>query len=46
MSEQEHEQRNEEPSEDREEAMKDLDVPDEQGKDVKGGWIWSKDLDR
>lgn len=37
MTEQEHEQRDEETSEEREETMKDLDVPDEEGKDVKGG---------
>ncbi len=37
MTDQEHEQRNEETSEDREETMKDLDVPEEEGKDVKGG---------
>lgn len=37
MSEQEHEQRNEETSEEREETMKDLDVPEDEGKDVKGG---------
>lgn len=37
MSDQEHEQRNEETSEEREETMKDLDVPEEESKDVKGG---------
>ncbi len=37
MSDQEHEQIDEETSEDREETMKDLDVPEEEGKDVKGG---------
>ncbi len=37
MSEQEHEQRNEETSEEREETMKDLDVPEDEGMDVKGG---------
>ena len=37
MSEQEHEQRDEETPEEREETMKDLDVPEEEGKDVTGG---------
>jgi hypothetical protein len=37
MTEQEHEQRDEETSEEREETMKDLDVPEDEGKDVKGG---------
>lgn len=37
MTEQEHEQRNEETSEEREETMKDLDVPEDDSKDVKGG---------
>ncbi|MEK6274972.1 MAG: hypothetical protein AABM30_06480 [Actinomycetota bacterium] len=37
MSDQEHEQRNEETSEEREETMKDLDVPEEESKDIKGG---------
>jgi len=37
MSEQEHEQQSEETSDEREETMKDLDVPEEEGKDVKGG---------
>lgn len=37
MSDQEHEQRDEETSEEREETMKDLDVPEDEGKDVKGG---------
>jgi hypothetical protein len=37
MSEQEHEQQSEETSEEREETMKDLDVPEEEGKDVAGG---------
>jgi len=37
VSEQEHEQQSEETSEEREETMKDLDVPEEEGKDVKGG---------
>jgi hypothetical protein len=39
MSEQEHEQRDEETAEEREETMKDLDVPEEAGEDVKGGVI-------
>ena len=43
MSDQEHEQINEETSEDREETMKDLDVPEDESKDVKGG-VASKDL--
>lgn len=38
MSEQEHEQREEQTPEEREETMKDLDVPEEEGKDVKGGY--------
>lgn len=37
MTEQEHEQRNEETPEEREETMKDLDVPEDESKDVKGG---------
>ena len=37
MSEQEHEQRDEETAEEREETLKDLDVPEEDEKDVKGG---------
>ena len=38
MTEQEHEQREEETPEEREETMKDLDVPEETGEDVKGGY--------
>lgn len=38
MTEQEHEQRNEETPEEREETMKDLDVPEDESKDVKGGF--------
>ncbi len=45
MSDQEHEQRNEETSEDREETMKDLDVPEDEGKDVKGG-VASKEFEK
>jgi len=37
MSEHEHEQHSEETSEEREETMKDLDVPEEESKDVTGG---------
>jgi hypothetical protein len=37
MSDQEREQQSEQTSEEREETMKDLDVPEEEGKDVKGG---------
>jgi hypothetical protein len=37
MSDQEHEQRDEETPEGREETLKDLDVPEEEGKDVTGG---------
>jgi hypothetical protein len=37
VTEQEHEQRDEETAEEREETIKDLDVPEEQGKDVTGG---------
>ena len=38
MSEKQHEQRDEETAEEREETMKDLDVPEEHGEDVKGGF--------
>ena len=37
MSEQEHEQHDEKTPEEQEETMKDLDVPEEDSKDVKGG---------
>ena len=37
MGEQEHEQREEETPEEREETLKDLEVPEEAGEDVKGG---------
>ena len=37
MTDQGHEQRDEETGEKREETMKDLDVPEEQGEDVSGG---------
>lgn len=37
MSEQEHEQHNEETSEERDETVKDLEVPEDESKDVKGG---------
>lgn len=37
MTEQEHEQRDEEKPEAREETIRDLDVPEDEGKDVKGG---------
>ena len=37
MSDQEHEQQSEQTSEEREETVKDLDVPEDEGKDVKGG---------
>ena len=40
MSEHEHEQRSEETSEEPEETIKDLDVPEEEGKDVTGGLTW------
>jgi hypothetical protein len=46
VSDQEHEQQSEEPSEEREETMKDLDVPEEEGKTVKGGLLnqdWAVD---
>jgi len=43
VSEQEHEQKSEETSEEREETMKDLDVPEEEGKDVTGGQKWTAD---
>jgi len=38
MTDQEHEQQSEETSEEREETVQDLDVPEEEGKDVKGGY--------
>ena len=38
MSDQEHEQREEETPEEREETLKDLEVPEEAGEDVKGGF--------
>ena len=37
MTEQEHEQQADETSEEREETMQDLDVPEEESKDVQGG---------
>jgi hypothetical protein len=37
VSDQEHEQQSDETPEEREETMKDLDVPEEEGKDVTGG---------
>ena len=37
MAEQEHEQQSEQSSEEQEETLKDLDVPEEESKDVKGG---------
>jgi hypothetical protein len=37
VSDQEHEQQSDETSEEREETIKDLDVPEEEGKDVTGG---------
>ena len=37
MSEHEHEQQSEDTSEEREETMKDLDVPEEEAADVAGG---------
>jgi hypothetical protein len=37
MTEQEQEQQPDETSDEREETIKDLDVPDEEGEDVKGG---------
>lgn len=40
MSDQEHEHQSEETSEEPEETMKDLDVPDEESKDVTGGLTW------
>ena len=42
MTEQEHEQQSEETSEEPEETMKDLDVPEDDSKDVTGG-LGSKD---
>jgi hypothetical protein len=43
MSDQEHEQQPEETPEEREETMKDLDVPEDEGKDITGG-LGSKDI--
>ena len=40
MTDQEHEQHSEETSEEPEETMKDLDVPDEEATDVTGGLAW------
>jgi hypothetical protein len=37
MSDQEHEQQSEESSDEREETVKDLDVPEEESADVQGG---------
>jgi hypothetical protein len=37
MSEQDHEQQSDENQEEREETMKDLELPEEEGEDVKGG---------
>ena len=45
MSKQEHEQHSEETSEEPEETMKDLDVPDEESKDVTGGLSWKVSVD-
>jgi hypothetical protein len=42
MSDQEHEQQPEETSEEPEDTMKDLDVPEDESNDVKGG-LGSKD---
>jgi hypothetical protein len=42
MTEQEHEQQAEETSEEREETMQDLDVPEEESKDVQGGQLKEK----
>ena len=43
MSDQEHEQQTDETSDEPEETIQDLDVPDEEGKDVTGG-LGQKDL--
>jgi hypothetical protein len=43
VSEQEHEQREEESPDEREETLRDLDVPEEEGKDVAGGRKAGKD---
>ena len=42
MTEQEHEQHDEKTAEEQEETMKDLDVPEEDTKDVKGGTAGNK----
>ncbi len=42
MSDQEHEQRDEETSEEREETMKDLEPTEEQAEDVRGGRPYEK----
>jgi hypothetical protein len=46
MSDQEHEQHSEETSEEREETLKDLDVPEDEGKDVKGGFLGKETYDK
>ena len=42
MTEQEHEQQSDEISDEQEETVKDLDVPEDEGKDVKGGQLKEK----
>ena len=42
MSEQEHEQQTEETSEEPEETMKDLDVPEAEADDVQGGFNFTR----
>lgn len=42
MSDQEHEQQSEETSEEHEETVQDLDVPEEESEDVKGGQLKEK----
>jgi hypothetical protein len=43
MSEQDHDQQSEETAEEREETLQDLDVPEEEGKDIAGGQKWAPD---
>ena len=42
MSEQEHEQQSDETAEEREETVKDLDVPEADAEDVKGGFNFTR----
>lgn len=46
MTDQEHEQQSEQTADEREETMKDLDVPDEESKDVTGGLAHKVEIDQ